>query len=130
MRHRNIRLTSEPSFLFHLLLRQPSSANVFVRIHTGKAFRISRRNLQGPVAPSLVSANRWLRGIKTYRFPWYLALVSANHASSNPGQMLLNNIHSKAFFQQQLPLLNRRSWFVSTLSRGMKRQLRTLQRNV
>ena len=41
---------------------------------------------QGPVARSLVSANRWLRGIKMYRFPWYLTLVSANHASSNPGQ--------------------------------------------
>ena len=40
---------------------------------------------QGPVARSLVSANRWLRGVKTYRFPWYLTLVSANHASSNPG---------------------------------------------
>ena len=40
---------------------------------------------QGPVVQSLVSANRWLRGIKTYRFPWYLTLVSANHASSNPG---------------------------------------------
>ena len=37
------------------------------------------------VARSLVSANRWLRGIKTYRFPWCLTLVSANHASSNPG---------------------------------------------
>ena len=33
----------------------------------------------------MVSANRWLRGIKTYRFPWYLTLVSANHALSNPG---------------------------------------------
>ena len=41
---------------------------------------------QGPVVRSLVSANRWLRGIKTYRFPWYLTLVSANHASSNLGQ--------------------------------------------
>ena len=41
---------------------------------------------QGPVARSLVSANHWLRSIKTYRFPWHLALVSANHASSNPGQ--------------------------------------------
>ena len=41
---------------------------------------------QGPVVRSLVSANRWLRGIKTNRFPWYLTLVSANHASSNPGQ--------------------------------------------
>ena len=39
-----------------------------------------------PVVRSLVGANRWLRGIKTYRFPWYLTLVSANHASSNPGQ--------------------------------------------
>ena len=41
---------------------------------------------QGPVVRSLVSANRWLRAIKTYRFPWYLTLVSANHASSNLGQ--------------------------------------------
>ena len=37
------------------------------------------------VARSLVSGNRWLRGIKMYRFPWYLTLVSTNHASSNPG---------------------------------------------
>ena len=41
---------------------------------------------QGPVARSLVSANRWLRGIKMYRFPWYLTLVSTNHALSNLGQ--------------------------------------------
>ena len=41
---------------------------------------------QGPVARSLVSANRCLRGIKMYRFPWYLTLVSTNHASSNPSQ--------------------------------------------
>ena len=48
---------------------------------------------QGPVARSLVSANRWLRGIKLYRFPWYLTLVSTNHASSNPGQSVwLNGI--------------------------------------
>ena len=40
----------------------------------------------GPVARSLVSAIRWLRDIKTYRFPWYLMQVSANRASSNPGQ--------------------------------------------
>ena len=43
-------------------------------------------NDQGPVVRSLVSVNRWLRAIKTYRFPWYLTLVSANHPSSNPGQ--------------------------------------------
>ena len=37
---------------------------------------------QRPVARSLVSANRWLRGIKMYRFPWYSTLVSTNHASN------------------------------------------------
>ena len=50
-----------------------------------KAYTVCAR-AQGPVARSLVSANRWLRGIKMYRFPWYLTLVSTNHASSNPGQ--------------------------------------------
>ena len=40
----------------------------------------------GPVARSLVSAKRWLRGFKVYRVPWYLTLVSTNHALSNPGQ--------------------------------------------
>ena len=44
----------------------------------------------GPVARSLVSANRWLRGLKTHRFPWYLTLISANHASSNPGLRYIN----------------------------------------
>ena len=42
---------------------------------------------QGPVVRSLVCANRWLRGIKTYRFPWSLTLVRANHASSSSGQI-------------------------------------------
>ena len=45
---------------------------------------------QGLVVRSLVSANRWLRGIKTYRFPWYLTLVSANHALRNPDQLIVN----------------------------------------
>ena len=52
---------------------------------------------QGPVAQRLVSANRWLRGIKTYRFPWYLTLVSANHASSNPGQVFIDPTFSGIF---------------------------------
>ena len=47
---------------------------------------VPRTFVLGPVAQSLVGANRWLRGIKMYRFPWYLTLVSTNHASSNPGQ--------------------------------------------
>ena len=45
---------------------------------------------QGSVARSLVSANRWLRGIKMYRFPWYLTLLSTNHASSNLGLVISN----------------------------------------
>ena len=49
--------------------------------------RLLQVNIQGPVARSLVSANRWLRGIKMYRFPWYLTLVSTNHALSNPSQV-------------------------------------------
>ena len=48
----------------------------------------------GPVARSLFSANRWLRGIKMYRFPWYLTLVSTNHASSNPGLVFNNSCRS------------------------------------
>ena len=55
-------------------------------LSTGTPNRTLKIPHQGPVAQRLVSANRWLRGIKTYRFPWYLSLVSANHASSNPGQ--------------------------------------------
>ena len=51
--------------------------------------RPALQNKQGPVVRSLVSANRGLRGIKTYRFPWYLTLVSANHALSNPGQVVV-----------------------------------------
>ena len=31
----------------------------------------------------MVSANHWLRGIKTYRLSWHLTRVSANQASSN-----------------------------------------------
>ena len=58
-----------------------------VLLCTVSLFYVSLRNsLQRPVVRSVVSVNRWLRGIKTYRFPWYLTLVSANHASSNPGQ--------------------------------------------
>ena len=47
--------------------------------------KVNSKDDQGPVARSLVSVNRWLRGIKTYGFPWHLTLVSANHALSNPG---------------------------------------------
>ena len=67
-----------------LKLRQLFVDNVQSNDHYQMLSRIPSAEL-GPVARSLVSANRWLRGIKIYRFPWYLTLVSANHASSNPG---------------------------------------------
>ena len=39
----------------------------------------------GPVTRNLVSASRWLRSIKPYRFPWYLTLVSLTMLRHNPG---------------------------------------------
>ena len=42
----------------------------------------NKTNNQGWVARSMVSANHWLRGIKTYRLLWYLTRVNANHALS------------------------------------------------
>ena len=49
---------------------------------------------QRPDIRSLVSAYRLLRVIEGYRFPWYLTLVSANHASSNPGQTTTVTIYT------------------------------------
>ena len=43
---------------------------------------------QGWVPRSMVSANHWLRGIKTYRLSWHLTRVSANHASEQLGLAL------------------------------------------
>ena len=65
-----------------------------------------KASAQGPVAQSLVSANRWLRGIKTYRFPWHLTLVSANHASSNPGQKVNSISISNHEFRVQFGINN------------------------
>ena len=58
---------------------------------------------QGPVARSLLSANRWLRGIKMYRFLWYLTLVSTNHACfEQPGPELQKKNYWSALFQKWL----------------------------
>ena len=51
----------------------------------------------GPVARSPVSATRWLKGIKTYRFPWYLTLVGVSHALSNPGHWPVSRKSRKLF---------------------------------
>ena len=65
-----------------------------------------RVNDQRPVARSPVSANHWFkRGIKTYRFPWHLTLVSANHASSNPGQTVTQGLDwTKPIFDRTLSI--------------------------
>ena len=73
-------------------------------------------DVQGPVAQRLVSANRWLRGIKTYRFPWYLTLVSANHASSNPGQDVMNSNQKNQKFDISLDGTTNQNAFVLTLA--------------
>ena len=55
----------------------------------------------------MVSANYWLRGIKTYsyRLLWYLTRVSANHASSNWAQISTSRQSFKDF---PTHLLNRK----------------------
>ena len=78
---------------------------------------IMRVAVLGPVVRSLVSANSWLRGIKTYRFPWYLMLVSANHASSNPGLLcmlfiLMNFAYVWSLFQSFVTCKNKLSFFM------------------
>ena len=50
---------------------------------------------QGRVARSMVSANHWLSGIKTYRLSWYLTWVSANHDSSNSAQSSLKSVRMR-----------------------------------
>ena len=47
---------------------------------------VKLQSIEGWVPRSMISANHWLRGIKTYRLSWYLTRISANHASSNWAQ--------------------------------------------
>ena len=68
-----------------LVITAEAPSNLSTRGSVARAPVCSAGATLGPVARSLVSANRWLTGIKMYRFPWYLTLVSTNHASSNPG---------------------------------------------
>ena len=39
-----------------------------------------------------------------YRFPWYLTLVSTNHASSNPGQYGSVSLMKEVYADLLLPL--------------------------
>ena len=65
------------------------------RIPDSREWEKFRRYAQGPVARSLVSANRWLRDIKTYKFSWYLTPLSPNHASTDPGHIDYISIGTK-----------------------------------
>ena len=72
-------------WIFHMLvITAAAPSNLSRRGSVARAPVCSAGATLGPVARSLVSANRWLTGIKMCRFPWYLTLVSTNHASSNP----------------------------------------------
>ena len=77
-----------------------------------------------PVARSLVSANRWLRGIRTYGFPWYLTPVSANHASSNRTQLSKVSIDSIRVGHSQIKpseaVRNLGSWFDSHMNMNVQ----------
>ena len=80
-----------------------------VGTRVGSNLRMRKQNTKttvplGPVVRSLVSVNRWLRGIKTYRFPWYLTLVSANHASSNPGLDVMPERRTERFLMRFWPV--------------------------
>ena len=76
---------------FYSMMRSLKWKGLAASGHQVLNFRL--RDIQlGPVVRSLVSTNPWLRAIKTYRFPWYLTVVSANHASSNPGLKITNEI--------------------------------------
>ena len=84
--HPVITSRSSYSWIFHMLvITAEAPSNLSTRGSVARAPVCSAGATLGPVARSLVSANRWLTGIKMYRFPWYLTLVSTNHASSNPG---------------------------------------------
>ena len=50
-----------------------------------------------------------------YRFPWYLTLVSTNHASNNPGQIGLLYYLSLGDFKQTLRQVSS-VFFVGNLS--------------
>ena len=58
----------------------------------------------------MVSANHWLRGVKTYRLLWYLTWVSAYHASSNWAQ----NISTSAYQEKQEASLKKSTHVIET----------------
>ena len=80
------------------LLRYGFIVNKTSRKYSNFGHNNRNKKNQGPVVRSLVST----RGIKTYRFPWYLTLVSAKHASINPGQYVNNKNLNTVVFENQI----------------------------
>ena len=56
------------------------------KVRKTKESKLRSINGQGTVVRRMISAKYWLRCMETNMFRWYLALVSANHASGDSGQ--------------------------------------------
>ena len=63
----------------------------------------------------MVSANHWLRGIKTYRLLWYLTRVSANYASSNWARLLNLKYRPLGYFGRSTAIIKIRTWYLSVI---------------
>ena len=57
------------------------------KVRKTKESRLRSMNGQGTVVRRMISAHYWLRSMETNTFLWYLAMVSANHASDDSGQV-------------------------------------------
>ena len=109
MAGRLLRETEKKNFRFEREARRDTSLNTKGMILSDGLFFFSLFTtimLLGWVARSMVSAYHWLR---TYRLPWHLTRVSANHASSNWAQtcsipgvcfLILDVFFSRLMFDQ------------------------------
>ena len=51
-----------------------------------------------------------------YRFPWYLTLVSTNHASSNPGQIVMFSVVTRLHeMSETIKIPQRKQFFCKDL---------------
>ena len=57
------------------------------KVRKTKESKLRSINGPGTVVRRMISANYWLRSVETNTFLWYLALVSANSASGDLGQV-------------------------------------------
>ena len=57
------------------------------KVRKTKESKLRSINGPGTVVRRMINANYWLRSMETNTFLWYLALVSANHASGDSSQV-------------------------------------------